>query len=599
MAIDSTSTILNYSLYAGVSSDFTGFRFPSAFISPAHASGPSLEMYYILLAMKRWLTIIFLSILSLLFIYPSAFIYPKDTLPDTNDTRLIAYIIGQVQNNILEHKPLHFGTFFAPDKNTLAYSDLFLTSAIVTLPARFFTDHPIVIFNLTLTLNFILTIISSYLLFSYFFKDHWITTLTVILFNFSGFHLSYLPHLQIFSLWPLCLSVYFATRYLQENRSIYLPLFFLTVTAQIAESIFPVYLIFFTCTILAIGHMSKRYLKNVTGVAEVLVKKFTIYSLLFIPLWIFLLLPYYQLHTSLPEATRPIRDAAHFSLGLDQIFTFYHSGTIILIFFTSLFISKILGSAGELVKKQNAAEVPEKSRAERIRTGNPGTEVEHSFLRSSKRFVFDIWWIVFFFSFIMSLGPVLKIFGQNLRIFGFPIPLPYTLFYYLFPGFTGFRTPSRFIVLALLSAVVIIGFQLKPFFGKLKTKTKLILILLVLSLLFVEADLPLKSYPVNINMHPVYQEVTRLPIDAVILELPIKLWNMPDHEIESVRSLYTLFHKHRRFGGFSGFATNRWIQMVQEINAYGLTLQIVEALSSFGVTHIIQNNTLSDLKSDI
>ncbi|EKD53358.1 MAG: hypothetical protein ACD_61C00058G0001, partial [uncultured bacterium] len=68
--------------------------------------------------MKRWLTIIFFSILSLLFIYPSAFIYPKDTLPDNNDTRLIAYIIGQVQKNILEHKPmpagrhgLHYGTF--------------------------------------------------------------------------------------------------------------------------------------------------------------------------------------------------------------------------------------------------------------------------------------------------------------------------------------------------------------------------------------------------------------------------------------------------------------------------------------------------------
>ena len=198
----------------------------------------------------------------------------------------------------------------------------------------------------------------------------------------------------------------------------------------------------------------------------------------------------------------------------------------------------------------------------------------------------------------MSLGPVLKIFGETVKFFGLPIPLPYALFYYLFPGFAGFRTPSRFIVLALLSVVVIIGFRLKPFFEKLKSKTKLILILLILSLLFLEADLPLTGYPVNINMHPVYQEITNLPPDAVILELPIKLWNMPDHEIESIRSLYSLFHKHRRLGGFSGFATNSWVELVQRIDTYGLSPENINKLKSRGITHVIQNNALYPLRTN-
>ena len=544
--------------------------------------------------MKHWLTIIFLSILSFLFIYPSAFIYLKDTLPDNNDTRLIAYIIGQVQNNILEHRQLHYGTYFSPDKNTLAYSDLFLTSAIITLPARLFTDHPIIIFNLALILNFVFTIISSYLLFSYLFKDHWITALLVILFNFSGFHLSYLPHLQIFSLWPLCLSIYFFARYLNENRTLFLFLFFLTITAQLAESIFPVYLIFFSTICLFLSQLYKPSRTILVG----RVKSIFLHAIPFIPLWIFLLLPYYQLHTSLQEATRPLRDAAHFSLGLDQIFTFYHSWTIITVFFISLIISKTLSSAGTLAKKQNAAEVQAKSRVERIRTRTRGTEVEHSFLRGPKRFVFDVWWVVFFFSIFMSLGPVLKIFGETVKFFGLPIPLPYALFYYLFPGFTGFRTPSRFITLALLAVVIVIGYQLKPIFEKLKSKTKLILILLILSLLFLEADLPLTGYPVNINMHPVYQEITNLPPDAVILELPIKLWNMPDHEIESIRSLYSLFHKHRRLGGFSGFATNSWVELVQRIDTYGLSPENINKLKSRGITHVIQNNALYPLRTN-
>ncbi len=195
----------------------------------------------------------------------------------------------------------------------------------------------------------------------------------------------------------------------------------------------------------------------------------------------------------------------------------------------------------------------------------------------------------------MSLGPVLKIFGHTVKIFGLPIPLPYTAFYYLFPGFTGFRTPSRFIILALLCAVVIIGLQLKLIFEKLKTKTKAIFIALVLSLLFLEADLPLKGYPVNINTHPVYEQVKALPAEAVILELPIRLWNMPDHEIESIRSLYSLEHKHRRFGGFSGFATNSWINLVEKINAHGLNEENTSKLKSLGVTHVIENNRLYPL----
>ncbi len=210
--------------------------------------------------------------------------------------------------------------------------------------------------------------------------------------------------------------------------------------------------------------------------------------------------------------------------------------------------------------------------------------------------IFDPWKYIFFFSLIMSLGPVLKIFGKNIRISGFPIPIPYSLFYYLFPGFQGFRTPSRFILLALLAAVIIIGYNLKPIFKKLKSKTKLIFILLILSLLLLEADLPLKGYPININMHPVYQQVKNLPPKDIILELPIKLWNMPDHEIESVRSLYSLFHNHRRLGGFSGFAKNDWIELVEKINANGLNKENTNKLNSLGITHVIENNELKPIK---
>ncbi|KKT82081.1 MAG: hypothetical protein UW80_C0042G0002 [Microgenomates group bacterium GW2011_GWC1_44_9] len=545
--------------------------------------------------MCKWLAVIGISLVLILFIYPSAFIYPKDTLPDNNDTRLIAYIIGQAQKNILQGQSLHYGTFFAPDKNTLTYSDLFLTSAIITLPARLFTDHPIIIFNLALVTHFLLTIIASYLLFGYLLKDHWVTTLAVILFNFSGYHLHYLPHLQMFSLWPLLLSIYFFIRFQNENRIVFLNLYFLTVTAQIAESIFPVYLIFFASISLVIARFGTLNQSNPEkpGSPRHIFLAMTKYSLPFLPVWIFLLFPYFQLHLSLPEASRPIRDAAHFSLGLDEVFTKYHSWTTILLFLVS-YLSSHGWSQNHypiLKRLRKAKKHGLRLLSEFFAARQDGFAAGQRAIRFSKRIRMNsdhlAWKIIFFFSLIMSLGPVLKIFGQNFRIFGFPIPLPYALFYYLFPGFTGFRTPSRFIVLTLLAAVIIIGFYLKPLFEKLKLKTKFIFILLLLSLLLLEADLPLKGYPVNINTHPVYEQVKALPPEAVILELPIKLWNMPDHEIESIRSLYSLTHHHRRLGGFSGFATKTWIDLVEKINTHGLNPENIEKLKSFGVTHAV------------
>lgn len=489
--------------------------------------------------MKRWLAIIICSLLIILFIYPSAAIFIKDTLPDKNDTRLIAYIIGQVQDNLIHQHPLFFGRFFAPDVNTLTYSDLFLTSSLLTLPFRLFIDSPIIIFNLAFIINSLLTFCVAFLLFSFLFKNQWISTITTLLFTLSGFHLHYYPHLQMFSLWPFLLSVYFFLRFQKENRPLFITLFFLTTTLQIVESVFLAYLIFFTTLILFFTSPNKPF------------KTVIIRLLPFLPLWALFAFPYLKMHFSFPEASRPIRDAAHFSLGIEQPFTLYHGLTFIGVFLLSL-LAKI-----------------------KIKT--------------------NVWWYTFFFSLIMSLGPVLKIFGQTVKIFGLPIPLPYTLFYYLFPGFTGFRTPSRFIILALLSATIIIGYTLVPFIDKLKTKTKIILTAIILSLLLLEADLPLKGFPVNINMHPVYQQVKSLPENSIILELPIKLWSMPDNEIEPIRALYSLQHDKRRVGGISGFATNTWVKLVENINTNGLNQDNLKTLRLMGVTHIIENNRLSPL----
>ncbi len=536
--------------------------------------------------MRRLLAILALGLFLSVLIYPWSLLRPSDTLPDDNDTRLIAYIIGQVQNNLLtcrvESCNLYHTAFFAPYPNTLAYSDLFLTSAIVTLPFRLFTSSPVIIFNLAHLINSALTFVFAFLFFALITKSNSRGLLAALIFFLSGFHLTYLAHLQVYSLWAVFLALY------SFHRRLYF-LFFLAVTLQLLESIFPVYLIFFA----VIFQLPRPSLKILFR-----------YSLLFVPLWLLLLFPYLQLTRTFTEAIRPIRDAAHFSLGLDEIFTRYHSWTVVVLFLTTASAQSIV-SLCELTQFKNARfpalagnfwTSMQISRARRRRgiIGRQQRDVDESRSDSvvSQRIKTASdqlsWKIILSFSLIMSLGPVLKLFGRTIKIFGLPIPLPYTAFYYLFPGFQGFRTPSRFIVLAAIAASALIA---------LKLPKKPLLCLLFISLLLFEARLPLRSFFVNPTPPPIYRQVAALPKTAVILELPILLWNQPGHEIESLRSLYSLEHHHRRLGGFSGFAPLAWIDLVQQINAFGLNQRNLARLRDLGITHVLENNRLFSLNN--
>ena len=120
--------------------------------------------------MRRLVLLFIAGLILTITIYPSSLLHIGNTLPDNNDTRLIAYIIGQVQNNLLHHQPLYSATFFTPYSNTLTYSDLFLTSAIIPLPFRLLTSSPIIIFNLAYLVNGTLTFITAYSFFHYLVK---------------------------------------------------------------------------------------------------------------------------------------------------------------------------------------------------------------------------------------------------------------------------------------------------------------------------------------------------------------------------------------------------------------------------------------------
>jgi len=91
------------------------------------------------------------------------------------------------------------------------------------------------------------------------------------------------------------------------------------------------------------------------------------------------------------------------------------------------------------------------------------------FLKYKKKNTIGFWIFSFIMFFLLTLGSYLYIGGSEITIFGSSIPMPYNLFRDYFPLFSMGRGPSRFIVLVVLSASIIVGFGLREIFSKIST----------------------------------------------------------------------------------------------------------------------------------
>src|SRR5258706_1059705 len=69
--------------------------------------------------------------------------HPTTAITDDSDGLLGAWTIAKVQNNLLAGKPIFAGDTFYPHSNTIIFSDIFVTSAIGSLPLKLLTDEPL------------------------------------------------------------------------------------------------------------------------------------------------------------------------------------------------------------------------------------------------------------------------------------------------------------------------------------------------------------------------------------------------------------------------------------------------------------------------
>jgi len=484
--------------------------------------------------MINFLVFVYFTLASVFFTWPLIFNLTNKII-GLYDELLITWIINWVIHALTTNPFLLFqANIFYPYKNTLAYSDIHLANAIFAWPFVKIFKEPILAFNINLLAGFVFTGFFTYLLVKHLTKNPLAGVISETLLTFSTIHLNYLGHLQLFCLQYFILAIFLFFKFLEKKS-------------------FSKFFIFFIISILAtLNDFLIGYFLTFSIFVTSLFKKELKWFLVFIVCLGILCLPFFLPYFSVSREfhyVRPIRDIVHFSLQPEDLI--YPSNmTRLENFLLNIFKLKptepwmkttpgYLGLAFNLMGIWTV-----------IRVIRGIGEIRK---RRGKNLLTLL--IIGSIGLILSFGPVMH-WGRETIHKPFIIPLPYAILYYLLPGFSGFRTPSRFILLFAFSFAVIIGIVFVDITKRWQRVIKSIFAIFICLLVFWEFNFPLilhltpkiKDYP------KVYSYLNLLDKNAPILEMPILNWDAYELiQLETKREFYSTLNFRPMVNGYSGF----------------------------------------------
>jgi hypothetical protein len=201
--------------------------------------------------MRRWLVPagIFL-VLAILHTWPIGRSPAHLSLNYNADAELNAWIISWIAHILPTHPTQLFdANIFAPERETLAYSEPLIVPALLTAPVRWLGGSPVLAFNLGLIAGLMLTALAGW-----FVVDRWTgsTAAGLVAGSLAAFNahlLTRLPHLQAAHAWALPLAFYFADR-LVDRRDMRAAIALAVTIAAVAAT--SAYWLVFACAIVAI-----------------------------------------------------------------------------------------------------------------------------------------------------------------------------------------------------------------------------------------------------------------------------------------------------------------------------------------------------------
>lgn len=506
--------------------------------------------------------------------YPLVF-HLNNYVTGFGDELLIAWIQNHAIFSIL-HNPLGLfnGNIFYPYQNTIAYSDLFLTSGVMSLIPVYLFKEPITAVNFTLFSSVFILGFSVFSLSYYLTRNFFASFVSGLLVIFSPAILDKKVHLQILTIYWVPFAVISFLHFIKTKKSKWLVVAMFLFIAQTANSFLPGYfLVFFFAVYLIVLFIKDRRKLNLFIQKKNLLILF-ISFLILLPI----VIPYFKVSSDF-NFKRDIRDSIHFALQPEDMFVAgndskmvkllpqnlridkFHNGEIKPGFLGLAFSALVLGSIVYFLKKKKKS----LTEVSLFATGILGL--------------------------ITSFGPAMH-WGRVTIHHPFPIPLPYALFYYLLPGFSGFRNSARWEMLFILCLAVLIAIMLTNLLKKVETKKRLIIYCLLAIVIIWEFNFPMKFYNVTpiSNFPKVYRYLSAINKPAIFM--PVCNWNDKCGAEEFWRVYYSTDGFPRMINGTSGFSPPVWQKRIQEINNTFPSDKSLSLINEEGVEYVVfESNT--------
>jgi hypothetical protein len=542
--------------------------------------------------------LVIFALLTLLHLHPLSF-HPGDSVHDTGDPLLNSWIISSIQQSLISQpKKMFDGNIFFPSENTIAFSEHLFPQSVVSLPLSFLFGNPILIYNILFLFSYVLTAYAMFILVRYLTGDSHAGIVSGIIFAFSAYHLDHIPQLQLLSSGLFVFCFYYLLRYFKEKKTKYSLLFstffLLQALACIYYGLFLISVLVIVMPFLILCHR-----KDITG--------FFLFRLMF-PLLaasavlLAFSLPYISL-LKFYGFSRGLSEGADLSnyfgvprnnVVLGKILSplgkpegFFFPG-ILAYLFSGFFIVKKRKFSHHLPKILKCffytiIGTSLISVLAILATGgfsfNIGAiHISANGLLKPALLFFSAVTAFIFISFLYSLFKNQNGESENFSHFYFPIfvllwalflsfgkafsflgqvetrlPLPFTWFYKLVPGFSGIRAPSRYGIFVLFAVGMMAGFGTHLFFLKFKKQKMvymaLILVLILLNIEYLSIPQRIRSVPVKGDIPPTYRWIQEQPGDFALLEFPFFSrvgW-------ESVYMYFSTFHGKKIVNGYSGF----------------------------------------------
>jgi multisubunit Na+/H+ antiporter MnhF subunit len=482
---------------------------------------------------------------------------------------IINWDIHSITTNILN---IFNANIFYPYHNSLAYSDIYITSAFISFLPSKIIGEPAVAFNFIFIFSLITLGFFTYLLTNYLTKNHLASVVSGTLVSFSSYTLTKYMHIQLLNIGWVPLSIIFFIKFLDQKKYKYLMISAVFFIVQLYNSFLPGYFIVFSCLFIFIYYLLKKEIKfkSINLLKVFLIAFLTIVAVLPV------IIPYYRVSKQF-SYQRDIRDSIQFANRLE--YTLYPGNTTRL----SSFL------LNTFYKNDNGPFTYDGFVGAMFFTLGVLAIIYRIKNRRKKLLLFDIFIAIGVFGFILSLGPAFQWGGHVIKK-PFLIPLPYAAFYYLIPGFNGMRNSARWEMLFLFSFSVAIGIFLSSYFSQIKKTTAFFLTCIICLLIFLEFNFPYRYYsiPTKENFPKVYYFINSLPKDSVISEFPIYNWGtFPEFNSENTREYYSTLGFWKTFNGGAGFTPLPWQKKATFLIKNFPGAESINLLKNNGVDYIV------------